>query len=480
MLKKFTKNLFFLIILNLLIKPFWIFGIDRTVQNLVGAEQYGFYITLFNFSLVFNMLTDFGLTNFNTKNIAQNPQLVSKHISRLIWLKIFLAFVYIIFTLLAAYLINYSVYQIKFLLILVVNQVIASFLLYLRSNFSALHLFKIDSILSITDKALLIVISGVLILKYQTGFQIEWLAYSQTAAYLITTIITIFLLIGKTGNIKIYYDYPFIIAVLKKTAPFALLIMLMTIYSRIDFVMLERMLQNGNFNAGIYAQAYRISDAFSMFAYLFAALLLPIFAKMIKNKENIKDMVKKSFTILLIPVLIIVVAIIFNSAGIMSLLYHQHADLSYPILNILIIGFIGIATIYIYGTLLTANGNLKQLIIISAVGVILNISLNFLLIPKYNYTGAAISSMLTQLLMAFTQIILANKIFKIKISINQALKWVVFIAILFLQSYLISVYVFFPWELSFFSTILLSFVWVFILRIIKYRQILNLLKQLIS
>jgi len=419
LLKKFTQNLFFLIILNLLIKPFWIFGIDRTVQNIVGAEQYGFYITLFNFSLVFNMLTDFGLTNFNTKNISQNQQLVSKHISRLIWLKIFLAIVYAGFSLLAAFLIGYSFDQIKFLLILILNQVIASFLLYLRSNLSGLHLFKTDSILSITDKGLLIIICGILILQYPTSFRIEWLVYSQSIAYIITAIIAFLLVLRQTGWIRIRYDYHFILTILKKTAPFALLILLMTVYTRVDFVMLERMLDNGNLYSGIYAQAFRIVDAFSMFAYLFAALLLPIFSKMIKDKDNLENMVKKSATILLIPVLILVVVIIFHSSEIMNLLYRQHANESYPLLNILTVGFIGIASIFIFGTLLTANGNLKQLIIISGIGVVLNIILNFLLIPKYNYTGAAISSMLTQVLMAGIQIYLAFRIFRLRILKNK-------------------------------------------------------------
>jgi len=48
MQRKFITNLGLLILLNLLIKPFWVFGIDRTVQNIVGAEDFGFYFTIFN------------------------------------------------------------------------------------------------------------------------------------------------------------------------------------------------------------------------------------------------------------------------------------------------------------------------------------------------------------------------------------------------------------------------------------------------
>ena len=67
-----------MVILNLLVKPVAIFGIDATVQNRVGAEAYGIYFSLLNFSILFNILLDFGINNFTTKNIAQAPSIAAK------------------------------------------------------------------------------------------------------------------------------------------------------------------------------------------------------------------------------------------------------------------------------------------------------------------------------------------------------------------------------------------------------------------
>ena len=41
MQNRFIKNIIFLLFLNLLVKPFWILGIDREVQNLLGDASYG-------------------------------------------------------------------------------------------------------------------------------------------------------------------------------------------------------------------------------------------------------------------------------------------------------------------------------------------------------------------------------------------------------------------------------------------------------
>ena len=62
MQKKFISNLILLALLNLVIKPVAIFGIDVTVQNRVGSEDYGLYFSLLNFTYLFNIL----LTLLNT------------------------------------------------------------------------------------------------------------------------------------------------------------------------------------------------------------------------------------------------------------------------------------------------------------------------------------------------------------------------------------------------------------------------------
>ena len=91
MQRKFVTNLALVLFLNLLIKPFWILGIDVAVQNAVGLEQYGFYYAIFNFSFLLNIFLDLGITNFNNKNISQNNHLLSKHLSSIILLRLLLA-----------------------------------------------------------------------------------------------------------------------------------------------------------------------------------------------------------------------------------------------------------------------------------------------------------------------------------------------------------------------------------------------------
>ena len=70
------------------------------------------------------------------------------------------------------------------------------------------------------------------------------------------------------------------------------------------------------------------------------------------------------------------------------------------ILPILMGCFVCVSSTYIFGTLLTANGNLYHLNLISVGGVIINIFLNLILIPKHGALGSAIASLVTQFLVS--------------------------------------------------------------------------------
>ena len=477
MKRKFVTNLILLISLNLLIKPFWILGIDRSVQNLVGDESYGMYFALFNFSLLLNILLDIGITNFNNKNIAQHNFLLKKHLSNIVGLKFILAIVYAIFSLVTALIIGYDKIQLHLLFFLIFNQFLISFTLYLRSNISGLHLFRTDSILSVLDRSLMILICSLLLFTgyFRKHFSIEWFVYAQTAAYVITSLVTFVIVLNKTGKIRLRFDRKFIIVFLRKSYPYAILILLMGFYNRIDGVMLERLLPEplGKQQAGIYAQAFRLLDAVSMFGVMVAGLLLPIFAKMIKQREPVAQMIKLSFTFLFVTAVVVAVSSIFYCNQIMEVLYHSNTEHSSELLGILMTGFIGIATTYIFGTLLTANGSMKQLNWMAFAGMTVNVTLNLVLILRYQAFGSAYASLFTQIITAGAQVILATMVFKLKPNYLFLSKLLVFAGITVIFAF-ISQY-FTNWFAGYLFMIVASVLASFLLRLFSIGELFKLI-----
>ena len=415
MRKKFAGNLLLLIFANILIKPFWIFGIDRVVQNRIGLAEYGTYLALFNFSFLFGIVLDFGLSNFNNRAVARHPSRLASYLPNLMVIKLGLSLLYFLIAFTSAALTGYSTIQIKMLAFLAINQVLLSYILYLRSNLTALHLFKIDSLISVLDRFLAIIFCGYfLYMPYfsHSDFNINYFIFSQTAALFITAVVAFIALRGRQVYQMNMWRWRYVKAILLKSAPFAMLGLLMTIYYRIDAIMLERMYSAAE--TGIYAQSYRLLDAINQFGYLFGVPLMPLFASMIQKRENVHDLLSFSAVLMFLFSVSAAILCIFFGGEIMRLLYSNSSEYSIRIFSLLMISFIPISSVYIFGTLLTAHGSMKILNIIAVGGILVNVILNVVLIPGYGAFGTTIATIFTQIVVALLHIYVVNVTFKVK------------------------------------------------------------------
>jgi O-antigen/teichoic acid export membrane protein len=212
-----------------------------------------------------------------------------------------------------------------------------------------------------------------------------------------------------------------------------------------------------------------------MFGVLFAGLLLPIFARMIKQKEDIGSMVQFSFLLLFVPAVIISLSTGFYDHEIMVLLNYSNTELSASILRLLMVSFLGIATTYIFGTLLTANGSIRQLNQMAVAGMILNIGVNLLLIPQMQAMGSAWASLVTQLFTALAQTLLAVRFLKLKINYPLIGKLIVFIGFVFLAGFLTKQLD--NWVAGFFIMILASALFAFFSRLINLTALSSIIRN---
>lgn len=491
MQKKFVKNLALLLFFNLLIKPFWVLGIEPAVQETVGNDEYGEYFALMNFSFLLNFILDLGITNFNNKNIAQNNHLLTKHFSSLFTVKMLLAVIYILLTLVFGLLVEYDARLMRLLLILGFNQALISVVLYLRSNLLGLHMFVTDSLVSILDRLIMIILCGLILWTNVFDIKIDIMVfvYTQTIGYFLTALVCFILVVGQTESLKINWNWPFTLMIIKKSFPFAILVLLMASYNRLDSVMLERLLPSeipgdelntGKGQAGIYAKAYRILDSANMIAFLFSVLLLPIFSKMLKLREPVDQLAKLSFSLIATPAVIVSIGCAFYSRHLMDMLYDTNVDESSAVFQVLMFCFIPISTTYIFGTLLTANGNLKQLNIMATTGLLINIVLNFILIHNYKAIGSAYSSLITQSVTALVQVLIAKYTFDFKVNYRLLITLAIFILGVIAINYISLKFTLGEGENSWFLNFIImtasSFAWAFAIRQISLRSMYRILR----
>jgi len=416
MQRKFILNLILLLVLNFLVKPFYIVGIDAEIIDRVGESTYGQYFAILGFTILFNIVLDLGIINFNTRNIARHSQLVQKHFSGMFTLRLLLVVPYTVVCLIGAYLLDYDISGIAPWL--VINQIIIAFILYFRSILSGLLHFAKDSFISVLDRILLIGTMSLLLWGGVTDreFQIEWFVYAQTVCYGISAICAFLFILPRVKSLRLKLNVPFAMAILKKSFPFALLIVLMTFYNRSDSVMLKELLDDEGIQAGKYAEGFRLFEALNMVVFMFASLLLPIFSRMLKDKKDVSKILALAVKILFSGGLIIGIGAYFYKAHLLDFRYENTSLIADQAFGMLMISFFTVSSTFIFSTLLTAAGKLKALNITAGIGMAMNIALNFVLIPEYGAYGAAIASVVTQTLAGLAQVLIVQNHFKFKVN----------------------------------------------------------------
>jgi O-antigen/teichoic acid export membrane protein len=408
MKREFLVNLIFLFAINLVIKPLYIFGIDRSIQNEVG-DVYGIYFALLSYTYLFQMINDMGLQNFTARHISMNPGQLNTYFSATLKLKLILAIIFAALVVGGSWALGYNTYYRSLLVWLVIIQVLTSGILYLRANIAGLGFYRFDSILSIMDKSILILVLGSIL--YAGNMKIEWFLYAQAGSMCLTFIVAFMFLKIKYPLKWISSNAKDVLKIAKESYPFAVIYILMIIYSRIDAVMLERMASEGIREAFIYASAYRLLDAANMFSYLFIGLLLPMFSRMVSIQEPVEPLFDVGIRLMTIAAVSVALPLVFYHQEIMQWLYTFGSQYSGQLLMILMIGYIFMAVAQIFGALLIAKGAIAPMNRIFLVGIVINIGLNLWLIPILQAKGAALSTVFTEIYVMLSMGFLVGKEF---------------------------------------------------------------------
>jgi O-antigen/teichoic acid export membrane protein len=420
----FVKNLLFVITLNLLVKPAWFLLVDTTVQNTVGHKAYGTYGALFFISVIFQILLDFGLTNYTSKTTAQQPDKLSEVFPAMFSARIVLALLYILVVSGGCFMLGYSRWEILLLLGILMFQALSSLLQFLRSNIAGLHKFRADGLLSILDRFLMIVICGTLLLIPYTAehFNIQWFVWAQIISYATASAVAFYTL-KRIAKVRLQFrlHVPTVLKIGRESLPYALLIFLMSVYTRADVAILERWPGiNSKEQSGIYMASYRLLDVANMFPMMFATMLLPMFGRMLVQKTNIQPIIQLCVNLLLPFSLMVAIAAVFFGNPIMHLLYTQATDYDGLVFAWLMCSFPAFCMMYVYHTLLNAAGQIRLLTILGILGVVINITLNILLIPYYQALGCAIAAFVTQTVLSVSFIAFSGK--KMQLPLN--LRWI--------------------------------------------------------
>ncbi len=482
----FIKNILFVIAANVIVKPIWVFMIDRNVQNTVAAGDYGTYQALMSLSIIFQTVLDFGITNYNSRTISMNPERLPTLFPAMLSARLVLMVVYMVLAFGGGWLWGYRGWELSLLVGVLLVQSLNALVAFIRSNVSALHRFKTDGVLSIVDRLLMIVICGVLLLNrsYFGTFKIEWFVVAQIFCYL-TAAVAGYIILRRIGKVKLQFSFSVgeILGVMRKSLPYALLIFQMSIYNRADAVMIERLRLDGKVQADMWAAAFRLLEVSNMFGLMFATMLLPLFGRMLSQGDDVGSIVRLCVNMMLPMSVVVGVGCWVSRNEVMHMLYKAcTADAALGIqygyvFAILMASFPAWCMMYVYSTLLTANGSLARLNVIAFLGVVVNLSLNAWLIPRFGAIGGAVTSCFTQSLLALIYIVMAWKTVGLKTAWGHVAAHLVFGALCVMAATGISRWLPGAWQLHFALLFALGLAMMFVFKFLSVGEIGRLVKM---
>lgn len=183
---------------------------------------------------------------------------------------------------------------------------------------------------------------------------------------------------------------------LRATAPFALMVVLNTLYFRVDIVMLEKM--QGDAAVGIYSAAYKLIDAFMLIGTNAVGPLYPRMAALsVEAPVAVVETMQTAYRYMTAAALAVATGVTVLAPLIVSLLFGDAFRASAGVLQVLIWA---IAAMYLYLPLahaLNATGREWQWVAVLAINTVCNIVGNLWLIRVYSVMGAAIATVLCEL-----------------------------------------------------------------------------------
>jgi len=194
---------------------------------------------------------------------------------------------------------------------------------------------------------------------------------------------------------------------LKDSWPLMLSGIAISIYMKIDQVMIKNMLDAQQ--VGYYAVAVKLSEVWYFVPMAITSSVFPAIINAKKISEKLYyDRLQKLYDLMVWLAIGIALPMTLLSNNIINLLFGIQYQEAVGVLRIYIWAtvfvFLGVAT----GKYLVVENYTKISFLRTFMGAIINITLNIILIPKYGINGAAIATVLSQFAVAFSIVLISK------------------------------------------------------------------------
>lgn len=392
------KNMSWLLISQIIAS---VFGFVWTIllARYLGVDNYGILGFAVSITGILGVIDDLGITSHIVRQISTDYESAPKQLGNAIPLKVIFSGIKLVLTFIILLLLNVNQFTIFITLLFSIEMILISYVNIFYGTFQAFEKGKyqgIGIVLMNTTTLIFILIS------IFADLGLEGVTFAYILANLINLIYAYYVLNKHMVKPKYEFDWDFCKKVTLASIPFALTGILYTIYYSIDIIMLTNMI--GDYATGIYNATYKLISVLTLFYSVYTAVIFPVMSRLFKNNKKLLIIsYEKSIKYLMLIIIPIAIGTMLYSSDIIQLIYGYEYGQAASVLSILIWT---VCLLFLSGasnTLLNASHQEVTVTKIYAIAAVFNIVLNFIMIPHFSYNGAAITTVLSDVLIVVLQ-----------------------------------------------------------------------------
>lgn len=365
------------------------------IVRYLGSEKLGQYASFYAYLTLFGWLTMFGMDRIIVRDASKRKEQAEQLFNTATSVSFLLSVVATIIAMLGSATLDYTNALRMLLFVAAIDMLLLAPLRLSGSVFEVnLKPWYVTGI-TVARQALWVMVMGALIYAKAGLAGVIW-------AHLLCSVIeslAVFLFARRFIPFRWHFNVSLARNILKESWPIALSILAVSVYQRIDQVMLHALV--GNQKLGYYVAAVNINELFDIFGIALLSTMFPILSKVALQQERFENYVKICFRYLMSFIFGICAILTVGSGLLIKILYGKEYVLSGSVLSVLIWSEVGSFLGMIINIALITRGLQKLTLISVSVGAVANVILNIAFIPKWGPVGAAWATVISYNLSGF-------------------------------------------------------------------------------
>jgi O-antigen/teichoic acid export membrane protein len=379
------------------------------IGRYLGPSDLGKFTFALSFIGMFAVVNDLGLNILTVRDVAKDKNLAAKYMSNIIMLKVVLGLFAFLLIMLFVHLMGYPQENIGIVFLVGAASFFTTVSSGMRWIFQAFQKLEYESIINVVQNFLYL---GLGFLAVSLGLGVLGVGYSQIIVGGLVVFISWIMVKRKFLSIEIEIDLYFWKAILKKSIPFALMLVFTGLYVNADTVLLSKF--KGDQVVGLYNAANRFVLAGKMLPGVIIPALFPIMSEISKATQlEFNRFLKKSSILMFSLALPLSAGVTLLADKIIGFFYGSKFIQSVPCLQLLVWGMFCMYISIVLGYGLISKGKQKTNTLITGLGLGISLILNFSLIPRWGNMGTSVAILSTEFFVMIAGMFYARRFFSL-------------------------------------------------------------------